>query len=106
MCFMHRMFYFEWYCTVGYPYSTCMRSEQKCLTASCSIYSIFSNKRRVANKCRVWNKYQNPINVGSGTNAWPGIFVRFNKETVKNCQFFRFSPKFSMIFSKIHKRRV
>ena len=30
------------------------------------VYSFVSNKRRVANKRRVWKKYQNLINVGSG----------------------------------------
>ena len=43
-------------------------------------YSFVSNKRRVANKRRVWKKYQNLINVGSGTNGGPGIFIRLNKE--------------------------
>ena len=70
-------------------------------------YSFVSNKRRVANKRRVWKKYQNLINVGSGINVGPGIFVRLNKEIAENSHFFRFSPKFSMIFfSKMNKRRV
>ena len=60
--------------------------------------SFLSNKRRVGNKCRVWKKYQNLIDVGSGTNGGPGIFVRLNKEIAENSHFFRFSPKFSMIF--------
>ena len=64
------------------------------------VYSFVSNKRRVANKRRVWKKYQNQINVGSGTNVGPGIFVRLNKEIGENSHFFRFSPKFSMIFFK------
>ena len=63
-------------------------------------YSYVSNKRRVANKRRVWKKCQNLINVGSGTNVRPGIFVRLNKEIDENRPFFRFSPKFSMIFFK------
>ena len=61
---------------------------------------MVSNKRRVANKRRVWKKFQNLINVGSGTNTGPGIFVRLNQEIVENCHFFRFSAKFSMIFFK------
>ena len=69
-------------------------------------YSKVSEKRRVANKRRVWKKIQKLINVGSRFNAGTGIFVRLNKEIVENCHFFRFSPKFSMIFSKINKRRV
>ena len=64
------------------------------------MYSFVSNKRRVANKRRVWKKYQNLISVGSGTNGGPGIFVRVNKEIAENSHFFRFSPKFSMIFFK------
>ena len=64
------------------------------------VYSFVSNKHRVANKRRVWKKYQNLINVGSGTNGGPGIFVRLNKEIAENSHFFRFSPKFSMIFFK------
>ena len=52
------------------------------------MYSKVSNKRRVANKRRVWKKIQNLINVGSGTNAEPGIFVRLIKEIVENCHFF------------------
>ena len=63
------------------------------------MYSYVSNKRRVANKRRVWKKYQNLINVESGTNGGPGIFVRLNKEIVENSHFFRF-------FSKVNKRRV
>ena len=63
-------------------------------------YSYLSNKRRVPNKRRVWKKYQNLINVGSGTNGGPGIFARLNKEIAENSHFFRFSPKFSMIFFK------
>ena len=63
-------------------------------------YSFVSNKRRVANKRRVWKKYQNLINVVSGTNVGAGIFVRLNKEIAENSHFFRFSPKFSMIFFK------
>ena len=43
---------------------------------------------------------QNLINVGSGTNGGPGIFVRLDKEIAENSHFFRFSPKFSMIFFK------
>ena len=58
------------------------------------IYPYICNKRRVANKRRVLKKYQNLINVG------PGIFVRLNKEIAENSHFFRFSPKFSMIFFK------
>ena len=65
-----------------------------------NMYSYLSNKRRAANKRRVWKKHQNLINVGSGTNAGPGIFVRLNKEIAENSHFFRFSPKFSMIFFK------
>jgi len=42
-------------------------------------YSFVSNKHRVANKRRVWKKYQNQINVGSGTNGGPRIFARLNK---------------------------
>ena len=64
---------------------------------------MVSNKRRVANKRRVWKKNQNLINVGSGTNAGPEIFVRLNQEIVENCHSFRFSAKFSMTFSKIKK---
>ena len=57
-----------------------------------SDYSYLSNKRRVANRRRVWKKYINLINEGSGTNEGPGIFVTLYKEA-----FFRFSPSFSMI---------
>ena len=63
-------------------------------------YSFVSNKRRVANKRRVWIKCQNLIKVGSETNGGPGIFGRLNKEIAENSHFFRFSPKFSMIFFK------
>ena len=69
-------------------------------------YSYVSNKRRVANKSRVWKKYQNLINTGSGTNGGPGIFVRLNKEIAENSHFFRFAPIFSMTFEKMNKRRV
>ena len=51
----------------------------------------------VANKHRVWKKYQNLINEGSGTNGGPGIFVTLYKEAFENSHFFRFSPNFSMI---------
>ena len=64
------------------------------------MYSYVSNKRRVGNKRRVWKKYQNLINVRSGTNGGPAIFIRLNKEIAENIHFFRFSPKFSMIFFK------
>ena len=38
-------------------------------------YFYLSNKRRVANNRRVWKKYLNLRNEGSGTNEGPGIFV-------------------------------
>ena len=63
-----------------------------------SAYSYLSNKRRVANKRRVWKKFQNLINEGSGTNGGPGIFVTLYKEVFENSHFFRFLPNFSMIF--------
>ena len=34
-------------------------------------YSYLSNKRRVANKRKVWKKYQKLSNEGSGTNGGP-----------------------------------
>ena len=71
-----------------------------------SCYSFVSNKRRVANKRRVWKKYQKLINVGSETNGGSGIFIRLNKEIAENSHFFRFSPKFSMIFFEKNKHRV
>ena len=48
----------------------------------CPYFSVsyLSNKRRVANKRRVWKKYLNLINVGSVTNEGPGIFVQQNKD--------------------------
>ena len=58
------------------------------------MYSYVSNKRRVANKRRVWKKYQNLINVGSGTNGGLGIFVRLSKEIAENSQIFDFHPNF------------
>ena len=57
-------------------------------------YSIFSNKRRVANKRMFWKRIQNLKNVGSGTNAGTEIFVRLNKETVKKSHFFDFHQNF------------
>ena len=70
------------------------------------LYSFLSNKRRVANKRRVWKKYQNLINVRSGTNGGPGIFARLNKEIAVKRHFFLCLPKFSMSLSRINKRRV
>ena len=83
-------------------YPSCSFSSIKYLKSSVILacYSYVSNKRRVANKRRVWKKYQNLIKVGSGTNGGPGIFVRLNKEIAENSHFFQFSPKFSMIFFK------
>ena len=70
-------------------------------------YSYLSNKRRVANNRRVWKKYLNLINEGSGTNGGPGIFVTLCKEAFDNSHFIRFSPHFfNDFFSKIYKRRV
>ena len=63
-------------------------------------YSYLSNKRRVANERRVWKKYQNLINEGSGIYGGPGVFVTLYKEVFENSQFFRFSPNFSVIFFK------
>ena len=57
-------------------------SHKKIDVPAAYLYSFLSNKRRVANKRRVWKKCQsrllglNPINEGSGTNGRPGIFVR------------------------------
>ena len=62
------------------------------------IYSYLSNECRVANNRRVWKKYLDLINEGCGTNGGPGIFARLNKRIAENSHFFRFSPKFSMIF--------
>ena len=53
-------------------------------------YSIISDKRRVANNRRVWKKYLNLINEGSGTNGGPEIFVTLYKEA----NFFDFYPIF------------
>ena len=65
------------------------------------LYSFVSNKRRVANKRRVWKKYQNLINVGSGTNEGPVIFVRLNKEIAENSHFFSiFTQIFNDFFQK------
>ena len=52
------------------------------------IYSYLFNKRRVANNRRVWKKYLNLINEGSGTNGGPGIFVTLYKEAFENSHFF------------------
>ena len=45
-------------------------------------YSFLSNKRRVANKRRVWKKHQNLINVGSGTNGGAWNFCKIKQ---RNC---------------------
>ena len=47
-------------------------------------YSYLSNKRGVANNRRVWRKYLNLINKGSGTNEWPEIFVTLYEEAFEN----------------------
>ena len=64
--------------------------------------SNLSNKRWVANKRRVWKKYQNLINKWSGTNRGHLIFVTLYKEVFKNSHFFHM---FQWLFSKINKRR-
>ena len=66
-------------------------------------YSFLSNKRRVANKRRVWKKYQNLINEAPGTTGGPGSFVTLSKEVFENSYFFRFLSNFLMTFSKINK---
>ena len=62
-------------------------------------------KRRVENNGSVWKAYLNLINEVSGTNGGPGICVTLYKEAFENRHFFRFLPNFSMICSKINKRR-
>ena len=54
-------------------------------------YSFVSNKCSVANKHRVWKKYQNLINVGSGTNRGPGILT---EKLLKIATFFDFHSNF------------
>ena len=56
--------------------------------------SNLSNKRKVANNRRVWKKYLNLINEGSGTNGGPGIFETQYKETFENSHFLSFLPNF------------
>ena len=51
-------------------------------------YSYLSNKRWVANNRRVWKKYLNLINKGSGTNGGPGIFATLYKEAFENSHLF------------------
>ena len=61
-------------------------------------YSYLSNKRMVANKRRVWKKYLNLINEGSGTN---GEFLqRYIKELLKIVTLFDFHPIFQLFFQK------
>ena len=65
---------------------------------SSALYKVNSylfNKRRVANKRRVWKKYINLINK-----------VMLYEEAFENCQFFDFHPIFHWFFSKMNKRRV
>ena len=70
-------------------------------------YSFVSNKRRVANKRRVWKKYQNLINEGSRTNGGPGIFATLYKEVFENSHFISiFNQFFKDFFKKLNKRRV
>ena len=57
-------------------------------------YSYLFNKRRVANNRRVWKKYINLINEGSGTHEGPGIFVQHIKKPLKIATFFDFHPIF------------
>ena len=59
-------------------------------------YSYLSNKRRVANNRRVWKKYLNLIDEGSGTSEGPGIFETLYKIAI----FFDFRPIFQSFFQK------